>query len=287
MRLEDGLTQTKRYERCASRIFAPLEIMPLASRAFAGDVRSLVEGPISIAKAVSTPHRAACRTPLKRSAALIWLQLSGRAEWLQHGRWHQCEAGQMGAIDATEAFDLRFPVDAATLTIAMPTAARYRPSSFDRVGRGTSIVDRLLATLLQEMAADDADPAHIRGALEVLSPMVDAVLSGGQLDIEADRVRMLLRSRVAEEVSLNEIAQHMAMSPRTLQRRLRQSGDSFNDILRSVRIETVSAQLRQTNIGVGQIALNAGFNDLSNFNRVFRSIKGCSPTEFRRRVRST
>jgi AraC-like DNA-binding protein len=40
-------------------------------------------------------------------------------------------------------------------------------------------------------------------------------------------------------------------------------------------------RLRRSNEAVSTIALDAGFNDLSTFNRRFRRIMGASPTAFR------
>ena len=45
--------------------------------------------------------------------------------------------------------------------------------------------------------------------------------------------------------------------------------------------EVASRMLVDSTHSVAEIAFSCGFNNLSNFNRIFKKRKGCSPTEFR------
>jgi AraC-like DNA-binding protein len=47
------------------------------------------------------------------------------------------------------------------------------------------------------------------------------------------------------------------------------------------RLRNAALALRRTRTPIALIALEQGFGDLSTFNRLFRQIMGCTPTEFR------
>lgn len=62
----------------------------------------------------------------------------------------------------------------------------------------------------------------------------------------------------------------------------KRTGKSFVDYLNDVRIGHASLQLMETTKSVSEISYGCGFNNISNFNRVFKSRKGLTPGEFRR-----
>ncbi|MCY1013835.1 helix-turn-helix transcriptional regulator [Nannocystis pusilla] len=74
----------------------------------------------------------------------------------------------------------------------------------------------------------------------------------------------------------------MGTSERTMQRRLRQAGTSFRDVVDDVRREAALAQLGRRDATVTDIAFMLGFSDLSAFSRAFRRWTGASPSEYRR-----
>jgi len=57
---------------------------------------------------------------------------------------------------------------------------------------------------------------------------------------------------------------------------------SFVDYLNEVRIGHAAVQLIETTKTISEVCYNCGFNNVSNFNRIFRSKKGLTPTEFRK-----
>jgi AraC-like DNA-binding protein len=84
--------------------------------------------------------------------------------------------------------------------------------------------------------------------------------------------------------SLESIARHLAMSPRTLQRRLRDHGVVFNDVLDSMRFRAAKSYLAQGDVAGTEVAYLLGFAEQSSFNRAFRRWSGHTPTEYRRRA---
>jgi AraC-like DNA-binding protein len=85
-------------------------------------------------------------------------------------------------------------------------------------------------------------------------------------------------------VRLEELLRLSGMSRATFARQFqRHSGKSFSAFLNEVRIQAVCRALRETDLPVGEVALEEGFNQLSFFNRIFMRIVGCTPREFRMR----
>jgi len=55
----------------------------------------------------------------------------------------------------------------------------------------------------------------------------------------------------------------------------------FSDFLNEVRLKKAEILLADPDITITEAAHRSGFNSISTFNRVFRSVKGCSPGRFR------
>ena len=60
---------------------------------------------------------------------------------------------------------------------------------------------------------------------------------------------------------------------------------SFIDYLNRRRVKAAELMLVNDDISVTDAALQSGFSSLTTFNRVFREVKGCTPSEFRRLYR--
>jgi len=83
---------------------------------------------------------------------------------------------------------------------------------------------------------------------------------------------------------LEPIARRLAMSPRTLQRRLRGRGVLFNDVLDAMRFRAAKSYLAQGDTAGTEVAYLLGFAEHSSFNRAFKRWSGQTPTEYRRRT---
>ncbi len=96
-------------------------------------------------------------------------------------------------------------------------------------------------------------------------------------------VQRLLAARLAErEVRLGTIARALAMSSRTLQRRLAAEGVSYDGLLDGVRKETAGRYLRESALAAAEVAYLVGFAEATAFHRAFRRWYGVSPGTYRR-----
>ncbi len=97
-----------------------------------------------------------------------------------------------------------------------------------------------------------------------------------------DRFHAVLESSVAEgPPSLDRIAHHLAISPRTLQRRLREEGTSWREELEELRRRRVACLLRETQLSVEAIASRVGFTDSRSLRRAIHRWYGHGPAMVR------
>ncbi|MCD6060098.1 MAG: AraC family transcriptional regulator [Moraxellaceae bacterium] len=98
------------------------------------------------------------------------------------------------------------------------------------------------------------------------------------------RVRRLLAQAIARGhlPHAEEVASELAMSVRTLSRRLREEGTTLLAITEAVRIERAELLLIGSDLPLGKVAQQLGFSDLSTFSRAFKRVRGVAPGELRR-----
>ena len=98
-----------------------------------------------------------------------------------------------------------------------------------------------------------------------------------------DRARALLARQLPEQgLELEELAAQLALSPRTLQRRLREAGLSFSQLVDETRQQLVLHYLRDPALELADIAFLVGFSEAGSLARAFRRWTGQTPAEYRR-----
>lgn len=106
-----------------------------------------------------------------------------------------------------------------------------------------------------------------------------------ELDTEASmqkRVSSALAEMLpAGQSSIEEAASRLAMSKRSLQRRLAEEASSYQEVLTTTRRELAHAYLARSSASLGEIAYLLGFQDGNSFLRAFRGWTGQTPGEYR------
>lgn len=102
------------------------------------------------------------------------------------------------------------------------------------------------------------------------------------------QVRARLALALSEDASLPRIARDLRLSARTLSRRLRAAGRSFQELLEEARRDNAVSYLVKTDHSIKEIAGRLGYGDPSNFRRAFQRWTGLKPVDYRvkHRVRS-
>lgn len=93
--------------------------------------------------------------------------------------------------------------------------------------------------------------------------------------------REIIRCGADESATLEKIAERLAISPRTLRRRLSSEGRSFQEVKNLARAKRAKYYLRRTTMPIAEIAYELGFSELSAFSRAFRSWVGQAPQAYR------
>ncbi len=99
------------------------------------------------------------------------------------------------------------------------------------------------------------------------------------------RIRDLLRDSLPRSLSLEEIAERLHLSPRTIHRRLEEEGATFRAIKDALRRDLALARLTKTSHSIAQIASELGYADTSAFYRAFVDWTGVAPVQYRKKVK--
>jgi two-component system response regulator YesN len=96
-----------------------------------------------------------------------------------------------------------------------------------------------------------------------------------------------IRNHYAEELTLNSAAEAARISPAYLSRLFSEHfRTSFIDYLTELRIEKGEKLIRESGKSVKEIAFAVGYQDPNYFSKIFRKLRGQSPTEFAEAVRN-
>lgn len=96
------------------------------------------------------------------------------------------------------------------------------------------------------------------------------------------KVQEYITRHFHDDIRAEQLADLIGMSPVSFSRFFRQrTGRTLTNYVIDLRIGTAARMLVDSEQTVAEICYDCGFNTLSNFNRLFRKYKGCSPTEFR------
>lgn len=110
-----------------------------------------------------------------------------------------------------------------------------------------------------------------------------------ELDASAttvERVRAtLLEGLPSGKVAMDDVARRLAMSKRTLQRRLEDEGTSYQEVLRVAREALAIHYLERSTIALAEISFLLGFEEPNSFFRAFNDWTGRTPETVRREAR--
>ncbi len=102
------------------------------------------------------------------------------------------------------------------------------------------------------------------------------------------RARVFINEHQDEDLTLSEVAGAVNMSAFYFCKMFRQAtGLTFTDYLARIRVEKVKSMLQDPHKRVSEVAFAAGFQSLSQFNRVFRKVAGEAPSTYRERLHKT
>lgn len=96
------------------------------------------------------------------------------------------------------------------------------------------------------------------------------------------KVYEYVQENFSRKISLAEISDLINMSPVSFNRFIKKrTGRTFIEYINDSRISYATRLLIESDFSIGEISFKCGFNNIANFNRVFKKVKNCTPTEFR------
>lgn len=152
------------------------------------------------------------------------------------------------------------------------------PVSFDQAASGVVIT-----------AADAARamPAQYPGLHDVIAREMERALARAAADGDPllDVRREVFATLGGAGPSLPDVAKRLAVSERTLQRRLAEQQTTFSEVVDDVRRTVACDHLRRDALSVGEIGFVLGYSEPSAFSRAFQRWTGERPAEYRARAR--
>ena len=122
-----------------------------------------------------------------------------------------------------------------------------------------------------------------RGEYRVLSSPGFAPARDAATQDTIGRVLAHVLKNFTGELRLADLAQQLAMSDSAFSRFFaRNVGNSFTDYVTALRIGSACKLLADTDKPVTAVCYESGYTNVSNFNRIFRRLRGVTPSDYRR-----
>ncbi len=130
---------------------------------------------------------------------------------------------------------------------------------------------------------------HVQDLLALsIGPSADYAETARTRGLRAARLKLAKAYIVAHshrrDISIGSVAASLSVTPRYVQRLFEADGTTFSEFLIGQRLARAHRLLREpdcSHTAISNIAYDAGFGDLSYFNRRFRRLYGLTPREVR------
>ncbi len=285
-----------------------LDEAPQKAAQFSGSIRRCLFGMVEVAR-VATTVASHVRTPelvsdgqdavfavICLDGSMLCTQGDG-AERILPGDGVICDLSEPGGLEIeaeTQYWALK--VARPDLARMMPHIKRFAGLRLNSAGMAVKLLIRYLDALQDSDAKGNEQEARIFGEhlLDLISMALGAEGDRQQL-AERRGVRAVRHAAVLREIERNigdnrlsaaSVARMLGVTPRYVHFLLEASDRTFSEHVLARRLELVEALLsdaKKGNFKISAIARQAGFTDMSYFNRSFRSHFGDTPSNFRRR----
>ena len=118
--------------------------------------------------------------------------------------------------------------------------------------------------------------------VKVLASSSFAHTSRNKESRRVQKVKQYINDHYSEQLRLNDLAALAGMSPVAFSRFFRvRTNRTLSDYIADIRLGFAARMLVDTTRNISEICYECGFNNLSNFNRMFKAKRGSTPREFR------
>jgi len=133
---------------------------------------------------------------------------------------------------------------------------------------------------LMTLPLPNANPITADACADFCARMLEAI--GGEHGLFKS-IKLACLNSAGGFPRVEDMAERLHLSPRTLHRRLADAGTGYQDILDGIRKRLAVEFLERTGLSIDQIAERSGFSDVCNFRKAFKKWTGQSPAYYRER----
>ena len=161
------------------------------------------------------------------------------------------------------------------LSFSADIVAKVRPMLYELAAAtpGFYAVVRFMV-ILYELSQDHQAKVLSSESFARIRHVVDSV--------RINKVQDYVEEHYKDEIRLSTLADMVGMTEVSFSRFFKlRTGKSLSDYIIDIRLGHATRLLVDSTMAIAEICYECGFNNLSNFNRIFKKKKGCSPKEFR------
>ena len=292
----------------ASETFNNLVVDAPDREAFHGEMVRAPLGPIALMSAACSPARVTRVNDPARSARGqrtfdLHFQLAGRSLNSQSGRDAVLEAGDFTLCDASQPYSVAFTEANHMLCLKLPAEVLAdRIGGLDQMlcvpmsaGRGVPATLAVFLRTVWEQMSEPGDEAWGETVSGIILDLIDLAyrpLHGRPVATTGEaQQRMRAQAFIDEnlcdpELGVGAVATALGVSPRYVQLLFAAAGATPSAYILDRRLHLAAGRLRDAPARrITEVAMAAGFNDLTHFGRAFRRRYGVTPRDFRAGLR--
>jgi len=211
---------------------------------------------------------------------------------LEHG-WDQnvCEMKNVHEVM------IQFPSDLLSYALLQKNQMNSLKKMMEDAKRGISFSQKAIEKIKDKfLTIMDAEPGFYRvlKLYEILYELSlenerhvlsSSAFAHAKTEPDSRRVRKVeeyINKNFRNEVRLNVLSDLVGMTPTSFSRFFKlRTGKNLSDYIIDVRLGHAARKLADSTMSVVEICYDCGFNNVSNFNRIFKKKRGCTPSAFR------
>lgn len=211
---------------------------------------------------------------------------------LEHGWFdHNCKSKEIKEIT------IQFHGDLLNEQLLQKNQFRSVKEMFEKASHGITFPKETILKVKDQLytLASEHEGAH--SVLKLFSILYELSLSKNIRELSSrsfnintqnydsrriERAYSYMLENYSQDIRLLDVANLIGMTGESFSRFLKQrTGRNFIDSLNDIRLGHATRMLVDTTHSIAEIAIQCGFNNLSNFNRIFKKKKQCTPSQFR------
>ena len=176
--------------------------------------------------------------------------------------------------------------------VQLATGIQWRPKTIrlimprSEVVKNCSLLTKSRVTFSQPASGISIQTNLLQLPVHMDIPASVKITNNNQADLYTNfdgAIRQIINTYShTKNISIKDVASATDISVRNLQRRLKDQGLKFSDLLNQAKLVHAKQELRDTQMSIKEISESLGYSDPANFTRAFRRSTGLSPSSFRK-----